>query len=134
MKKTTKKNATKKKAAAAPSAGEKKLKRMIAAKEGERINVELIVALVIQDLTDLVTVDDSGAQPTVTPDDLFMRTFDDPLVGLDNDQLEFFKTNLAAALPMAASDIALIAADATADIRTVTDFVKSSVVAAGFQV
>jgi hypothetical protein len=143
MKFATKKQAVKqpaatkavKKAAAAPAtAGQNKLKKMIAAREGEPVNVELIIALVLQDLTDLVNVDESANPPTVSPDDLFTLTFDDPKVGLSNEQMPFFKTNLAAALPEAAEDIALIDDNASLQISQVDDLVRASLAHAGVNV
>ena len=91
------------------------------------VNVELIIALIIRDLSDLVQMSDSG----ITPDDLFSRTFNDPKVGLSNEQMPFFKANLAAALPQAAQDIARIDENAALSIGEVADLVRASLAESG---
>ena len=98
------------------------------------VSVELIIALALQELTDLVTVDQSASLPVVSPDDLFTLTFDHPKVGLNSEQMALFKRNLAIALPQAAGDIALIAENAHLQIGPVSDFIRASLAQAGVKV
>lgn len=96
--------------------------------------MDLIIALVLHELTELVTVDQSVSPPVVSPEDLFTLTFDHPRVGLSNEQMALFKRDLAIALPQADGDIALLDANAHLQIGAVGDFIRASLAQAGVNV
>src|ERR1700721_1097354 len=77
----------------------------------------LEVALAIAATTALVTVDASTTPFTTNPDDLFDRTFDDPKVGISDDQMAVFKANLTVLLPEITDDIAQIPENAALPIE-----------------
>lgn len=111
--------------------GETRLRDMIAAKKAKLADGSLEVALAIASITQLVTVDATTDPFSIDPDDLFTLTFNDPKVGLDDDDIAIFKANLAVLLPSIAGDIAEIEENANVDIGLVVDFVTVSLLAAG---
>jgi hypothetical protein len=83
----------------------------------------LKVALAIAATTDLVTVN-LGPPATVDPNDLFIRTFNDPGVGIDNEQMRDFKERLKVFLPKIASDIDQIPENSNLIIEDVAELVR----------
>lgn len=84
----------------------------------------LEVATAIADTSSLVTVDPTTDPPTVDPDDLFDRTFNDPRVGLDDSQMRLFKASLEELLPAITSDIERIPENSNLLIDDVAEFVR----------
>jgi len=84
----------------------------------------LEVALAIARTSDLVTVDTSTKPVTVDPDDLFVRTFNDPGVGIDDQQMLTFKADLTTLLPEIRADVARIPKNANQVIEEVAEFVR----------
>lgn len=111
--------------------GEAKLRNLIASKEAEIEDGSLQVALAIASITQLVTVDATTDPFSVDPDDLFTLKFNDPKVGLADDDMPIFKANLARLLPTIAVDIAAIDDNANVAIGLVVDFVTVSLLAQG---
>ena len=56
-------------------------------REAVAIDARTAVLLALADITSLVSVTDNNGVITVTPFDVFNRTFDDPQVGLDDAQM-----------------------------------------------
>jgi len=83
----------------------------------------LKVALAIDNTSDLVTVS-LGPPATVDPNDLFIRQFNDPKVGIDNEQMRDFKERLKIFLPKIASDIDQIPENSNLIIEDVAEFVR----------
>jgi hypothetical protein len=104
---------------------------MIAAKEAEIDDGSLQVALALASITQLVTVDATTEPFSVDPDDLFLLKFNDPKVGLADDDIAIFKANLAELLPSISADISEIDENANVEIGLVVDFVTVSLLAAG---
>lgn len=90
----------------------------------------LEVALAIASCTNLVTVDATAHPFTGVPDDLFDRTFNDPKVGLDDDQMRVFKAALKRLLPTITDDVDQIPENANQPIAQVAEFVRLSLLAA----
>jgi hypothetical protein len=83
----------------------------------------LKVALAIAATTDLVTVN-LGPPATVDPSDLFIRTFNDPRVGIDNEQMRDLKERLKVFLPTITSDIEQIPENSNLIIEDVAELVR----------
>jgi hypothetical protein len=83
----------------------------------------LKVALAIAATTDLVTVN-LGPPATVDPSDLFIRRFNDPGVGIDNDQMRDFKERLKVFLPKIMSVIDQIPDNSNLIIEDVAELVR----------
>lgn len=91
----------------------------------------LEVALAISATSNLVTVDASQNPFKTKPANLFDRSFDNPGVGIADEQMPIFKGNLTAFLPEISADIATIPDNAKQVIREVAKFVKLSLEALG---
>jgi hypothetical protein len=89
----------------------------------------LEVALGIASVTALVTVDARQQPFTTVPDDLFDRTFNDPQVGISDEQMAAFKAALARLLPQIADDIAQIPENSALSIEEVATLVKDALLA-----
>jgi hypothetical protein len=83
----------------------------------------LKLALAIDNTSDLVTVN-LGPPASVDPNDLFVRQFNDPKVGIDNDQMGDFKERLKVYLPKIASDIDKIPENSNLIIEDVAEYVR----------
>ena len=83
----------------------------------------LKVALAIDNTSDLVTVN-LGPPASVDPSDLFIRQFNDPKVGIDNDQMPDFKKRLKIYLPKIAADIDKIPDNSNLIIEDVAEYVR----------
>ena len=118
-----------KKNAPSPEAAHDKLNKMIAAKEQEIGDGGVQVAMAIASVTTLVTVDTSQDPVVVTPDNLGDLTFDDPAVGMSDDQMPIFKANLKILLPLIADDISQIPDNSKLLISKVARFVQLSIMA-----
>jgi len=116
-----------------PAAATALLKKMIAAKEAVITDGALQVCRAIAAVTNLVTVDATKDPFEVCPADLFERTFDDPKVGMSNEQMSSFKDNLTQLLPQISGAISEIADNAGLRIGDVADFVTDALVAGGNQ-
>jgi hypothetical protein len=84
----------------------------------------LEVATAIADTTDLVTVDPTTTPPTVDPDDLLDRRFNDERVGIDDNQMRIFKASLEELLPEIVRDIEKIPENSNLLIDDVAEFVR----------
>jgi hypothetical protein len=84
------------------------------------------VIMAIASVTTLVTVDTTQDPPAFDPDDLGTRTFADPRVGLSNEGVAIFKSNLKILLPTIADDIDEIPDNANLNIGDVAKFVQLS--------
>jgi hypothetical protein len=89
----------------------------------------LQVVLAIASVTTLVTVDSTQNPPVISPEDLGMLTFNDPAVGMTDEQVAIFKANLAIMLPEIAVDIRRIPDNANQNIGDVAQFVQLALVA-----
>lgn len=89
------------------------------------------VALAIAAVTDLVTVDATTTPFSTDPDDLFDRTFNDAKVGIDDNQMNIFKANLALQLPEIKADINNIPENSNEKIGDVAEFIRLSLLQAG---
>jgi hypothetical protein len=89
----------------------------------------LQVALAIAGISSLVTVDATKNPFQTSPDDLFDLNFDDPSVGISDDQMPAFRANLTVLLPEIASDIAQLRDNASLPIEKVAEFVRLSLLA-----
>jgi hypothetical protein len=89
----------------------------------------LQIALAIASVTTLVTVDTRQDPPAITPEDLGMLTFNDPAVGMTDEQVAIFKSNLEILLPQIAADIAEIPDNANQNIGDVAQFIQLALVA-----
>lgn len=91
---------------AVPSNGNMVLEANIAALENQRASrdgrLEIAAAIAMLSTKVIVHV---APTPSVTPADLFDRTFDDPKVGLDDGKMRAFKDILALRLPQIADKI-----------------------------
>jgi hypothetical protein len=83
----------------------------------------LKVALAIAATTDLVTVN-LGPPVTADPSDLFIRTFNDPKVGIDDEQMRDFKERLKIFLPTITTDIDQIPENSNLIIEDVAELVR----------
>jgi hypothetical protein len=83
----------------------------------------LEVATAIADTTDLVTVDPTTDPFTGEPDDLFDLRFNDPKVGIDDNQMRLFKASLEELLPEILQDIERIPNNSNLRIEDVAEFV-----------
>jgi hypothetical protein len=83
----------------------------------------LKTALAIDNTSDLVTVS-LGPPITVVPTNLFVRRFNDPKVGIDDQQMQDFKDRLKIYLPKIASDIDKIPENANLIIEDVAEYVR----------
>lgn len=83
----------------------------------------LKVILAIAATTDLVTVN-LGPPATVDPNDLFIRTFNDPKVGIDNEQMRDFKERLKSFLPTITANIDQIPENSNLIIEDVAELVR----------
>jgi hypothetical protein len=90
----------------------------------------LEVALSIASCTNLVTVDATAHPFTTVPDDLFDQKFNDPEVGLDDDQIRVFKAALKRLLSAITTDIEQIPENASQQIEQVAEFIRLSLLAA----
>jgi hypothetical protein len=90
----------------------------------------LEVALGTASCTNLVTVDATAHPFTTVPDDLFDLTFNNPKVGLDDDQIRVFKAALKRLLSTITDDIDQIPDNANQQIEQVAEFVRLSLLAA----
>jgi hypothetical protein len=86
--------------------------------------IQVIMALA--SVTALVTVDTTQDPPAFEPDDLGSLTFADPRVGLSNEGVAIFKSNLKILLPTIADDIDEIPDNANLNIGDVAKFVQLS--------
>jgi hypothetical protein len=84
------------------------------------------VIMAIASVTALVTVDTTQDPPVLDPDDLGSLTFADPRVGLSNEGVAIFKSNLKILLPTIADDIDEIPDNANLNIGDVAKFVQLS--------
>jgi hypothetical protein len=84
------------------------------------------VIMAIASVTALVTVDTTQDPPVFDPDDLGSLTFADPRVGLSNEGVAIFKSNLKILLPTIADDIDEIPDNANLNIGDVAKFVQLS--------
>jgi hypothetical protein len=84
------------------------------------------VIMAIASVTALVTVDTTQDPPVFDPDDLGLLTFADPRVGLSNEGVAIFKSNLKILLPTIADDIDEIPDNANLNIGDVAKFVQLS--------
>lgn len=89
----------------------------------------LQIALAIASVTTLVTVDTTQSPPVITPEDLGMLTFNDPAVGMTDEQVAIFKSNLMIMLPEIADDIRQIPDNAHQNIGDVAQFIQLALVA-----
>ena len=107
-----------------------KLNELMAAKVGQLpTDGRLEVALAVASCTNLVTVDATTHPFTTVPDDLFDRTFSDPEVGMDDDQMRVFKACLKRLLPTISNDIDQIPENANQQIGQVAEYVRLSLLA-----
>jgi hypothetical protein len=83
----------------------------------------LEVATAIADTTDLVTVDPTTEPFTPDPVDLFDLRFNDNQVGIDNNQMRFFKASLEELLPEITNSIEKIPNNSNLVIEDVAEFV-----------
>lgn len=83
----------------------------------------LEVATAIADTTDLVTVDPTTEPFTTDPKNLFDLTFNDDLVGIDDNQMRLFKASLEELLPEISRDIERIPNNSNLVIEEVAEFV-----------
>jgi hypothetical protein len=74
---------------------------------------QLQVALAVKRVSQLVQVDPTQTPFATVPDGLFLLTFDDPKVGISDQQMAFFKTALKGMLPEIGATIDAIAEDAS---------------------
>ena len=84
---------------------------------------QLQVALAVERVSALVTVDATKTPFDTVPDLLFLRPFNDPKVGISDEQMAFFKARLKEFLPEIAATIDGIAEDATQKISAVARIV-----------
>ena len=84
----------------------------------------LEVVTAIADTTDLVTVDPTTEPPTVVPENLFDRRFNDDRVGIDDSQMRLFKASLEELLPEISRDIERIPNNSNLLIDEVAEFVR----------
>jgi hypothetical protein len=90
----------------------------------------LQVVLAIASVTTRVTVDTTKDPPVIDPEDLGTLTFADPRVGLTDQQVAIFKSNLKIMLPQISADIDQIPDNASLRIADVAKFVRLSLLAA----
>lgn len=83
----------------------------------------LKVVLAIAATSDLVTVN-LGPPVTIDPNDLFIRQFDDPKVGIDSEQMRDFKERLKIFLPQIAAAIDKIPENSALIIEDVAELVR----------
>lgn len=83
----------------------------------------LEVATAIADTTSLVTVDPTTQPFTTDPADLFDLRFNDDQVGIDNNQMRFFKASLEELLPEITNSIEKIPNNSNLVIEDVAEFV-----------
>jgi len=84
------------------------------------------VAIAISQTTNLVEVNPNAKPFTTVPDDLFDICFNDPKVGIDDQQMAIFKKYLKILLPAIKTDINKIPDNANQLIEDVAKFVKLS--------
>ena len=89
----------------------------------------LQMALAIASVTTRVTVDTTQDPPAITPEDLGLLTFNDPAVGMTDEQVAIFKSNLIILLPDIANDIRQIPDNANQNIGDVAQFIQLALVA-----
>ena len=90
----------------------------------------LQIALAIASVTTLVTVDSTQNPPVISPKDLGMLAFNDPAVGMTDEQVAIFKANLEIMLPEIAADIRRIPDNANQNIGDVAQFIQLALIAA----
>ena len=84
----------------------------------------LEVALAIERVTALVTVDPTKTPFSTQPDDLFDHNFSDPEVGISDEQMAVFKETLALLLPAIAADVSNVPENSAQPIEKVANFVR----------
>lgn len=85
--------------------------------------------MAIASVTSLVTVDTTQDPAVVDPEDIDALTFGDPRVGMSDEQVAIFKSNLKFLLPQISDDIDQIPDNADLPIGGVMDFVRLSLLA-----
>jgi hypothetical protein len=110
-------------------AAHKKLDDLIAGKQLAIGDGSIQVVIAIASITNLVTVDTSKDPPTVSPDNLGDLTFNDPAVGISDDQMPIFRANLKTLLPLIGDDIDQIPDNSNLPIAKVARFVQLSIMA-----
>ena len=107
------------------------LDRLIAAKSmaSGPTDGRLQVALAIAGVSSLVTVDATKHPFETSPDDLFDLLFNDPTVGLADEQMPALRANLTALLPGIAVDIAQLPDNASLPIEKTAEFIRLSLLA-----
>ncbi len=91
----------------------------------------LEVALAIAGTTQLVSVDPTQHPFTTKPANLFGLAFNDNSVGIDDNQMEVFKANLALLLPDIKTDIAQIPDNSSTIIEQVAEFIELALQSSG---
>jgi hypothetical protein len=102
------------------------LAALIKKKQASVTDGALQVIMAIASVTTLVTVDTTQDPPAFDPEDLGSLTFADPRVGLSNEGVAIFKSNLKILLPTIADDIDEIPDNANLNIGDVAKFVQLS--------
>jgi hypothetical protein len=115
--------------AASLEAAHKKLDDLIADKQVTIGDGSIQVVMAVASITNLVTVDTSQDPPAVSPANLGDLTFDDPAVGISDDQMPIFRANLKTLLPLIGDDIDQIPDNSKLPIAKVARFVQLSIMA-----
>lgn len=89
----------------------------------------LQVALAIASISSLVIVDATTHPWTGVPDDLFDHCFNDPTVGISDNQMAPFKANLTVLLSQIATDISQVPENAALPISKVAEYIRVSLLA-----
>lgn len=107
------------------------MQRLIASKKLslEPQDGRIEIATAIAAVSSLVTVDASQHPFQTVPPNLFKLTFNDPSVGISDDQMPVFKADLTHLLPEIAADIMQIQENASLPIEQVAEFVQVSLLA-----
>jgi hypothetical protein len=112
------------------SSAKEALASLIREKEAVVTDGALQVIIALASATTLVTVDTTQEPPAVEPENLGTLTFNDPQVGLADDDMPIFKANLKTLLPQIGNDIDQIPDNANLNIGDVAKFVQLSLMAA----
>ena len=84
----------------------------------------LEVAIAVARTSHLVSVDPTQIPPTSIPPDLFVRTFNDDRVGIDDEQMRQFKERLKLLLPEISADVDKVPENSNQVIGDVAFFIR----------
>jgi hypothetical protein len=99
---------------------------LIRKKEAQVTDGAIQIVMAIASVTTLVTVDLTQDPPVFDPEDLGSLTFNDPRVGMSDEQMAMFKANLKFLLPQIVDEIDQIPDNANLTIADVARFVQLS--------